>query len=394
MSKLNVLFISSWYPSKNHPTLGNFVQKHAEAVNHLVNLKVLYVTSSPNLKEDFIIENNMINGVDTTIVYFKKIQTKIPVLSQIKKYKTYLKAYQKGYEFILNQHQINFDITHCNITYQASVFARHLKDKQSIPYIITEHSTVFSPYKNEFKKQSFIYKNIVKKGIKAAGRITTVSEHLKTSMLRLGLFNDYTIIANVVDTTIFKPKSNQIERKDKAVILHISHMDNTQKNSEGMLQTIKQLSSKRNDFIFRIISDDNLEQTKALIEKYRLNDIVELESTKSTEEIAQEMQNASFFLLYSNYETFSVVLAEAWCSGLPAVYSKCGGLTELSNRNLGIQVEADNNLQLEKVLENMLNTYHQYNPFIISEYAKTKFNSKLIGEQFLTVYEGVCKSIK
>jgi glycosyltransferase involved in cell wall biosynthesis len=393
MDKLNVLLISSWYPSKEHPTLGNFVQKHAEAIQPFVNLKVLYVTSSIHLTKKNKIENKIINGVDTTVVYYKKITSKIPIWSQIKKYKSYIAAYQKGFNYITQKQQLNFDLVHCNITYQSSIFARQLKKEKNIPYIITEHSTVYSPYKNEFKNLSFFHKNIIKKGIKDASVITVVSDFLKQSMLNLGLNNNYKVIANVVNTDIFTPNKTTIEKKDKAVILHISHMDNAQKNGEGMLKVIKTLSTKRNDFIFKIISDDNIDKTKALIEKYKLNEFVILESTKTTALIAQEMKNASFFLLYSNYETFSVVLAEAWCTGLPAVYSKCGGLTEIDNRNLGIQVEANNNLQLEKVIDNMLNTYYQYNPYIISEYAKTKFNSKFIGQQFLTVYDNVLNNM-
>ncbi|HIP37219.1 MAG TPA: glycosyltransferase [Crocinitomix sp.] len=389
--KLNVLFISSWYPNRLHPTLGNFVQKHAEIINPLVNLYVLTVIPDKNLKDDFDIDQQIINGVNTTIVYYPKIKTSFPIVSQTKKYHNLLTAYKRGYESILEQNPINFDITHCNITYQSSVFARHLKSKFNIPYIITEHSTVFSPHKNEYKKLKFLHQLIIKKGIKNASYVTTVSEHLKQSMLKLGLFNTYKVIPNVVNTSIFKPSKSTIEKKGKAVILHISHMGNQQKNSVEMLKVIKKISTYRTDFVFKIIADDNIESTKALIKKFNLSQFVILESTKTTEQIASEMNKASFFLLYSNYETFSVVLAEAWCSGLPAVYSKCGGLTDIHNRNLGVQIEVNNNLQLEKVLDNMLNTYHHYNPYVISEIARTKFEASSVGNQFLNLYKKVIK---
>ncbi len=387
MKKLNVLFISSWYPSKEHPTLGNFVQKHAESINPLVNLKVLYVTSSKKITKDFEIENDTINGVDTTIVYYKKIESTLPIWSQLKKYKTYLKACQLGYDSITNKNNIKFNLVHCNVAYPATVFALHIKKQFNIPYVLTEHSSVYFPA--TFKNKSFGFKKIVKKGIKKASVLTVVSNSLKTNMLSLGLFNNYKVIGNVVDTTIFKPNKPKIEKKHKAVILHISHMDNAHKNSEGMLKVIADLYKKRQDFIFKIIADDNIEKTKYLIEKYNLQKVVDLETTKSTKAVAQAMQNASFFLLYSNIETFSVVLAEAWCSGLPAVYSKCGGLTDIVNKHLGIQVEPKNDIQLEKVLDKMLNTYHHYNPFIISEFAKTKFDSKIIGQQFLQIYHQI-----
>ena len=48
--KLNVLFLCSWYPNRDNPTLGNFVQKHAEAANRENNITILSIISSPNVK--------------------------------------------------------------------------------------------------------------------------------------------------------------------------------------------------------------------------------------------------------------------------------------------------------------------------------------------------------
>ncbi|MFM1931712.1 MAG: hypothetical protein RL226_1015, partial [Bacteroidota bacterium] len=41
--KLNVLFLSSWFPSRVHPTLGNFVIAHAQAVARFHDVTVLYI---------------------------------------------------------------------------------------------------------------------------------------------------------------------------------------------------------------------------------------------------------------------------------------------------------------------------------------------------------------
>jgi len=42
-AKINVLFVSSWYPTRDKPTAGNFVQKHAEAVALYASVDVLHV---------------------------------------------------------------------------------------------------------------------------------------------------------------------------------------------------------------------------------------------------------------------------------------------------------------------------------------------------------------
>ncbi len=389
MKKLDVLFISSWYPSKIHPTLGNFVQKHANAIHPFVNLKVLYVTSTQNISKDFEIENELIDGVDTTIVYYKKVNGGLPGIKSITKFKKYLSAYKKGFAFITQKNNLKFDLVHCNVTFQSSVFARYLKSKYQIPYIISEHASLFSPLTGGYKKLNIAYKNLIKKGIKNAEMVTTVSEFLKNSMLDLKLTNHYQVIPNVVDTELFRPIELKKVKTDKIEILHVSHLDNDSKNIEGILRTIKNLTEKRQDFLLRIIADDNIKPTQNLIHEYGLNGFVVLESTKTSSEVAKAMQQASFFLLYSNYETFSVVLAEAWATGLPAVYSKCGGLTEINNRHVGIQVESRNDKQLEKVLDHMLDTYHQYNPSTISQFAKSKFDSKQVGKAFFELYKSV-----
>ena len=42
--RLRILFLSSWYPSQEHRTLGNFVQRHAQAVAKLHDVSVIYAT--------------------------------------------------------------------------------------------------------------------------------------------------------------------------------------------------------------------------------------------------------------------------------------------------------------------------------------------------------------
>jgi hypothetical protein len=144
MQKPNVLFISSWYPSKEHPTLGNFVQRHAEAINPFVNLFVVYVTSSSTIDKEFEITHSQINGVNTTIVYYKKVTSKTPFFSSYKKLKRYRIGYELGIEEVMRKHRIKkFDITHCNVTFPVGLIALDLKKKFNLPYVLTEHWTLF-----------------------------------------------------------------------------------------------------------------------------------------------------------------------------------------------------------------------------------------------------------
>ncbi len=46
----NILFLSSWFPSKVHSTLGNFVKYHALSASKFNNIHVLYIVADDSVK--------------------------------------------------------------------------------------------------------------------------------------------------------------------------------------------------------------------------------------------------------------------------------------------------------------------------------------------------------
>jgi len=73
MSKelLTSLFVSSWYPNRTNPTLGNFVQKHAEASALKNKVIVLAIFPDPSIHTVEITEKTKGNLTEI-IVYFPK----------------------------------------------------------------------------------------------------------------------------------------------------------------------------------------------------------------------------------------------------------------------------------------------------------------------------------
>ena len=86
----NVLFLSSWYPSRVHSTLGNFVRYHALAASKYNSVNVLYIVAD-DMVSDYEIEHFKDKELNTTIVYFKR---------GIFKYLNYFIAFLKGFKFI------------------------------------------------------------------------------------------------------------------------------------------------------------------------------------------------------------------------------------------------------------------------------------------------------
>jgi len=380
--RLNILFLASWYPNKVFPKNGNFVQKHAQAVSQHCNVAVLHIIANTQ-DQKFEVETTDNNGVLEVIVYYKKIKGSSPI-HKYQKLKRRHEAHVLGYHKVLNTIG-KIDLTHLNVTYPAGLFALYLKQRHKIPYIITEHSTAYLPSStHQFSK---IETKWIKKIGLNASIICPVSEGLADSIEQFGVNNTYEVVPNVVNTTIFKPTASK-QASNKIRILHISNLKDEQKNITGILNVIKKLSDLRKDFTLTILGEGNTEHYKQKAKSLKITEnVIRFESEKTTTEVAKLINSNDLFLLFSNYETFSVVIAEAWACGLPVITSKCGGLTETITKENGIQVKVGDEAELLNQLNTMLNQITTYNPEVISTQFGNKFSYETVGNTFLTIYK-------
>lgn len=389
MQKPNVLFISSWYPSKEHETLGNFVQRHAESVNPFVNLWVLYATSSDNLEQEFEMEFSVINGVKTLHVYYQKVDSSIPLLSSAKKLSRYRKAHELGVSFLKeNQGLREIDLVHCNVTFPAGIIAVDLKKKYQIPFVLTEHWTLFLPYKNDFKKLNILVKRKMKEIAANAARVLPVSQHLSDSMQDKGMKGNYLVIPNVADTNLFSLKKDT--QKEIKQILHVSTLVDDHKNISGIFRVLKKIAEKRQDFQLIIVTDGDIEKAKFLQKSIGLQDrYVTYHPTKTPAEIAEFYQSSDFFILFSNYENLPVVMVESFCCGLPFVSSNVGGISEFVNESNGRLVEPGDELALKNEIEYMLDSAGKFDSIEIRKTAMDQFDNKVVGERYSNVYKEI-----
>jgi glycosyltransferase involved in cell wall biosynthesis len=383
---MNILFLSSWYPNRVKPTLGNFVQKHAEAAALYDNVSALYVCSDAACKTAYELEEATINGVYTVNVYYKKVGHTIPLLSQFQKARRYLRAHSIGLERI-REKMPQIDLVHHNILYPAGIVALRLKKKYNIPYIITENWTGYLPSKNI--KLDALQKHLSKKIAANAACITPVSLDLKNAMLAHGFLGRYEIIYNVMDTRLFFPAKER--RKDgKIRFLHISSLDDAHKNISGMLRVAKQLSLIHPELEFRFVGDgDTSPHIRYAKELGIYNTSAFFEGTKTTAEVAQLMREADCFLMFSNYENLPCVIIEALASGLPVVSSTAGGIPEHISEDKGLLVAPRDETALFSAIEQVLKNIRseKYRAEELSAYAKEHFSYEHVGAKFHGLYE-------
>lgn len=376
--KLNkkILFLASWYPSNENPTLGNFVKKHAEIANEIADIDVLYAVSSDSIQET-IVNDEIVNGVRTVIVYYPKVQSKFPILKSFLKRNAFLKALRLGFKKL----DRDYDFIHLNVAFPAGMFAQWIKKNYGIPYFLTVHWTGFLPQNPIYGQLPFFLKLKYKSIFKSAEKVFSVSDHLGKSLIDLGLINEYQVINNVVSKEFFYPAEDEMDVDTPPRFIHISTFNDQHKNISGMLSAFSQL---QRDFILHIITEGKEDDVWEAIHRFEIAPrkcIVE--SKRTVKEVGEALRLSDCLVLFSNYETFSVVLAEAWITGIPAIYTKCGGLTEINNPDLGIQLSTGDEKALLKALTEFNRS--EYSQLRISEFGN-RFTIKNVKGIFKAAY--------
>ena len=381
MQRKRILFLASWYPSRENEALGNFVQRHAEVANKVADVTVMYAVSSfKNNSIEF--ERKSINGVDTLIIFYPKVKSKLPLIKQYLSKRKYLNVLKKGLDYL----KVDFDLVHLNEAFPAGLFALYLKNKKSLKYVLTVHWTGYLDHTKSFESLSFYERYLHKKIFKKASMVFPVSDHLGNSLKKLNLISEYEVIPNVVNNEIFYPKN----QKDPSAItrfLHVSSFKNKQKNVVEMLKAFKNVQEKQHDFILHLITEDDKSEVWKLIDQIGIEPSkCEVEEKAKPSRVAEAMRLADCFVLFSNYETFSVVIAEAWMSGVPAIYSRCGGLTEISNPELGVRIEKGDTSALTRAILEFNKEDYKRDKIVAQSSA---FKVDVIAKKFLDVYSAL-----
>ena len=369
-----VLFLSSWYPSRVHTTLGNFVSYHAKAVSKTNQVHVLYIIADDSIN-DYEIVSESIDGIQTTIVYFKR---------GFFKYLNYFIAFLKGLKLVTKD--FDFDLVHMNIMHPAIWQALYIKWVKKTPYLVSENWHGFQNLKNE--RIGILQSILIKKGFKNAYAICPVSEQLLKGMIDQGLNANYHVVPNVVNTKLFKPVSRTYRTKFK--FLHVSTLDDDIKNVSGIIQAFSKLQNEK--ATLKIIGEGDKSYIIDLINKYKLNDKIEVEGEKTYNEIAIEMQNANAFVLFSNIENLPLVLIEAMSTGMPIITTNVGGIPEIFNSFAGYMIKPKEEEELYLSMKSMIANYDQFDYKRISNYAIQHFSNEKVAESFNVLYHKMTKN--
>lgn len=372
-TRFKVLFISSWFPNKLEPTNGNFVQRHAEAVSLLHDVEILHAIGDSTQNEKFIFDDKVINGIRTLIVYYKNSNN--PLLNFYRR----MKAYQLGFKRVEKP-----DLVHGNVLHNNMLFAVYLKEKYKIPFVITEHWSVFQVV-NHFKI-SEISKIIARTIANNASYILPVTQNLIFGLRKLKIFTFMKVIGNVVDTEIFNFEKRQSQN---FTFLHVSNLIPL-KNPDKIIQAAVKLYNENFKFSLEIGGDGDVDMLNSLIREYNAESYIKTFGMISSQEVANKMKNANCFVLFSDYENQPCVILESFATGIPVIATRVGGIPEIVEENRGILVEKADEKALFEAMKNVLEDKIAFeNSEVIRSYVVDNFSKQKIAEQFSEIYNKV-----
>lgn len=368
-----ILFISSWFPNKLEPTNGNFVQRHAEAISLLHDVEVLHAIGDFNQKEKFVFADEMINGIRTLIVYYKN--SKNPLQNFLRR----MKAYQLGFKKMQKP-----DLVHGNVLHNNIFFAVSLKRKYGIPFVISEHWSIFQEQNHAkiSKSARFLAKKIAEK----ASFILPVTKNLISGLRKLGITTPMKVVGNVVDTDLFSPRSKESEN---FTFLHISNLI-ALKNPKKIIKAAIDLHQINPHFELQIGGDGDLKPLQEIIQENKAEDYIKTFGMLSLEHVSEKMKTANCFVLFSDYENQPCVILESLASGIPVIATNVGGIPELLSGNRGVLIARNDTGSLFQAMKNVLDnkveleTPENARKFVIENYSKL-----VIAEKFSEIYNQV-----
>jgi glycosyltransferase involved in cell wall biosynthesis len=167
------------------------------------------------------------------------------------------------------------------------------------------------------------------------------------------------------------------------------------KEPEVIIRAFSQVSKLRKyqDHILRIGGFGILvTEMQALADSLGLNDRVVFLGSMNPETIAIEMNKCEAFLHCTQYETFSVVCAEALSCGAPVIASEVGGIAELIDSSNGILVKKNTIDDWFLALMNLSEC--KFDRMSISTSAHERFSPERVGLLYLNVLKEISDAEK
>jgi glycosyltransferase involved in cell wall biosynthesis len=300
--------MSSWYPSRIDPHVGNFVQRFAELLVNDYTVSVIHTVADKNCST-IEVSDQLIAGVRTVIVYFPENKWKIGRWLQRRK------ALARGFRYVED-----VDLIFGHVLLPQGLQFIGAKNYYNCPLVVLEHGSYFR--KEKRKTFNRIQRTILKRTSRNIQQLLAVSPVLSEDMKAVFPTTNIGIVSNFIAPSLFVPREQKTVSYNK--FIHISTLDEQTKNPGVLFEGFYNALQINPTLQLTVISDQTTVLWENWVKTRGIAANIRFLGPCSWEEIAQEMQQHDALIATSNYESFGIVFAEAWAVGLPVLSTSVG----------------------------------------------------------------------
>ncbi len=372
---LRVLHIASWFPSQVHQTLGNFVERHVQAISTRHGGEIWFAAAVPDgqtIPKDTVLKRG---SCVERIVYFR---ARKPMVWHV------TRALLEAAQSYANENSPPFDLIHLHVAYPAGRAARQLAKRWQIPLVVTEHWTAYQEDQRQalpfWRRQSMLQTG------HAATVLCPVSEDLAQSMRSFGINGSYRPVPNVVDTELFHPAPEVRSDESSFLALHISSLRDDQKNISGLLRSLQIALANCPNLHVSIIGDGDPTPHQSYARELGIANRIEILGEISLPEVAQRMRESDALILFSRFENFPCVIPEAWASGIPVLSTDVGGISEHLTSERGTLIASEDESALAQRLTDWSQGRIHFDPTALRAHAEKTFSIEAVAGAYHDVY--------
>ena len=399
-AQLKILHVASWYPSQVHSSLGNFVERHVEAVAKVCEVEVWApipvqgsATSLAKLRDRDGREKREVDGKTWTVRRMYHEATRPQLL-----------GVARSVASAAVSADWTPDVVHLHVSYPAGAATVAWAKRWGVPVVLTEHWTAY----HKFKSLPWWRRRVIRDVVKGVDALCPVSEDLGRAVQKAvpAMKAQVHVVPNVVNTDLFRPADpewlagvpvgatrRRMEGRGMERLLHVSSLNDDQKNITGLLSALGACMAKNEALTATFVGGEKaaLGTFKAWVVEHGLEQRITFTGPLDAQGVVKHMQDHDVLVLNSRQENFPCVIPEAWACGIPVMSTDVGGIREhlpegLSDRGFLLPAEATDE-DWEEALDAMQGP--TWDPQVLRATAETFFSMEAVG----TAYEAVYRSV-
>lgn len=387
---MNIVIISAFFQTKSRKTLGSFFLEQARALQqkgHKVTILYCDTYSIKCVKDWFAYNEEKSEIIEGIQIYRNRCFC--PLKHGIEGHReAFAQGIQKLYDQYMQENRP--DIIHAHCCVWAGYAAMKLSEQIGIPYVVTEHATLFQLHRDEISEKN---DKVIRKIFQKAARVICVSGAF--AKLIESYRPDIDVVGNVVNCDAFVPRVDS-EKHRGIRFLTVCYMEEEaqlyKKGIDILIQAWTEVVKRYTD-VKLVIGGGGSAKTKVeqWVEEQGISKYVEFTGALDRKQVIQEMQSCDCFVLPSRYETFGVVYIEAMACGKPVIAVANGGPDDFVKPFNGLLIKpgAEELVQAFYEMIGHLTRGNYYQEEKISNYIKSKFSYEAIAEQLEAIYNSI-----